>query len=93
MELREPKIEQLLVMAAYRHRVLPARIVRYRKCYNDFLIYLKNKAGDWVDPRSIRREDAEAYLNDLVSRGCDFSIQLLGFEVLDFLFNRVRSTR
>jgi len=91
MELKEPKIRERLWMACRRRGIQPALAERYSKCYDDFLLFVKQRAGGrWVDPNAVGRETIEAYLADLGSRrGLAFELQLLAFDVLAFLYAHV----
>ena len=92
MELRQATIRQRLWMACLRHGIKPALAERFLKCYDDFLIFLKQRSGghQWVNPDTVGREVIEAYLNDLgTRRKLAFELQLLAFDVLEFLYAHV----
>ncbi len=91
MGLGQPKVVDRLMMACRRERVLPALAERYRKCYLDFMWFLKSRNGrEWVDPQTVDAAAVVAYLDDLGGRRrVDISLQLLAFDVLRFLLERV----
>lgn len=89
MELAKPKLLDRVLIVCREQNVLPALAQRYRRCVYDYLLFLKAESGHFVSPDSVGRDKVEAYLNDLARRGLSVELQLLAFEVMRFLYERL----